>query len=42
MKDIVIFISSTPCGHACAFGHVDEAVSGGNSHAGKGVVGLLS
>ena len=30
------------CGHACAFGRVDEAVSGGKPPAGKGVVGLLS
>ena len=30
------------CGHACAFVHVDEAVSGGKPHAGRGVVGLLS
>ena len=30
------------CGHACAFGRVDEAVSGGKPLAGKGVVGLLS
>ena len=28
--------------HACAFGRVDEAVSGGKPPAGKGVVGLLS
>ena len=49
----VIFISSRAtsrllsrawqlnCGHACAFGRVDEAVSGGKPPAGKGVVGLL-
>ena len=30
------------CGHACAFGRVDEAVSGGKPPAGKGVVGMLS
>ena len=30
------------CGHACAFGRVDEAVSGGKPLAEKGVVGLLS
>ena len=30
------------CGHVCAFGHVDGAVSGGKPPAGKGVVGLLS
>ena len=30
------------CGHAFAFGRVDEAVSGGKPPAGKGVVGLLS
>ena len=30
------------CGHACAFGRVDEAVSGGKPSAGKGVVGMLS
>ena len=28
--------------HPHAFGHVDEAVSGGKPHAGKGVVGLFS
>ena len=30
------------CGHACASGRVDEAVSGGKPPAGKGVVGMLS
>ena len=30
------------CGHACTFGRVDEAVSGGKPPAGKGVVGLFS
>ena len=30
------------CGHACASGRVDEAVSGRKPLAGKGVVGLLS
>ena len=30
------------CGHACAFGRVDEAVSGEKPPAGKGMVGLLS
>ena len=29
-------------GHACAFGRVDEAVSGGKPPAGNGVVVLLS
>ena len=29
-------------GHACAFGQVDGAVSGGKPPAGKGVIGLLS
>ena len=30
------------CGHVCAFGRVDEAVSGGKPPVIKGVVGLLS
>ena len=30
------------CGHACTFGRVDKAVSGGKPPAGKSVVGLLS
>ena len=29
------------CCHACAYGRVDEAVSGGKPHAGKGVVGFF-
>ena len=28
--------------YACAFGHVDETVSGGKPHAGNSLVGLLS